>query len=138
MIFAMFQKENVLENKSFDFAVRIVRLYQYLQGEKKEFVMSKQLLRAGTSIVANAAEARGGESKLDFIHKLSLVQKENRETIFWLKLLHTTGYLSEVEYESINAGAIEIYKIVTSSLLTSKNKGKERKKPKSALPTSNK
>ncbi len=106
-------KENNIKNKSFAFAVRIVRLYQYLQSEKKEFVLSKQLLRSGTSVGAMVREAEHSESKPDFIHKLAIAQKEINETIYWLELLQATDYLNLNEFESINTDAVELIKIIT-------------------------
>ena len=83
-------KENIVQQKSFAFAIRIVELYKYLQSEKKEFVLSKQVLRSGTSIGANIEESIGGASEKDFLHKLTISYKEARETIYWLKLLYAT------------------------------------------------
>ena len=104
--------ENVIEIKSFDFAVRIVRLYQYLSNEKKEFVMSKQLLRCGTSIGANVAEAQRGQSRADFNAKMNIALKEASETHYWLRLLHRTEYLSDPEFQSILSDAEEILKLL--------------------------
>ena len=87
--------ENVVSEKSMDFAVRIVRLYQYLSEEKKEYILSKQLLRSGTSIGANIKEALQGQSKNDFTAKMSISLKEAVETEYWLDLLYKTGYLAE-------------------------------------------
>ena len=89
--------ENVIENKSFGFAVRIVKLYKYLCDKKKEYVLSKQLLRSGTSIGANVAEAQQAQSKADFISKISIALKETTETKYWLKLLNATDFLSDNE-----------------------------------------
>ncbi|WP_343695336.1 four helix bundle protein [Flavobacterium sp.] len=114
-------KNNVIKNKSFDFAIRIVRLYQYLNNDKKEFILSKQLLRSGTSIGAMIREAEHAESKSDFIHKLAIAQKEANESIYWLELLKATDYLNEKEFENINNDAISILKLITSILKTSKN-----------------
>lgn len=109
--------ENVIENKSFGFAVRIVKLYKYLCDKKKEYVLSKQLLRSGTSIGANVAE----ESKADFISKISIALKETTETKYWLKLLNATDFLSDNEIKTILADCVEIEKILTSILKSSKN-----------------
>ena len=98
----MSEDKNILKKKSFSFAVRIVKLYQYLSNDKKEFVLSKQLLRSGTSVGALIREAQNAESKLDFIHKLGIAQKECDETIYWLELLYTTDYLNEKEFKSIS------------------------------------
>jgi len=114
-------KENNLKNKSFAFAIRIVRLFQYLQNEKKEFVLSKQMLRSGTSVGAMVREAEHAESKLDFIHKLAIAQKEINETIFWLELLSATDYLSKNEFESMNNDAIELIKILTTIIKNTKH-----------------
>jgi four helix bundle protein len=81
--------------KSFEFAIRIVKVYQFLVNEKKEFVLSKQLLKSGTSIGANSEEAAGGQSKADFISKISIAYKEARETKFWIRLLFATNYLNK-------------------------------------------
>lgn len=112
--------DNIVKNKSFNFAVRIVKLYQYLCSEKKEFVLSKQLLRCGTSIGAMVREAEHAESKQDFIHKFGIAQKEANEVVYWLELLKATDYLNEKEYESIYEEAIVILKLITSILKTSK------------------
>ena len=94
-------KENIIEDKSFDFAVRIVNLYKYLVDEQKEYVMSKQLLRSGTSIGANVAESKRAQTRPDFHTKLTIASKEANETYYWLRLLHRTEYLSDKEFESI-------------------------------------
>ena len=114
-------KENVIETKSFDFAVRIVNLYKHLTTEKKEFVLSKQLLRCGTSIGANISEAENAQSKADFTSKMSIALKEASETIFWLRLLHKTEYLSDNEFNSIFTDITEITAILTSICKTTKN-----------------
>ncbi len=113
-------KENILKNKSFAFAIRIVKLFQYLQASKKEFVLSKQLLRSGTSVGAVVREAEHSESKADFIHKLAIAQKEINETLYWLELLKATEFLSTDEFESINTDAVEIIKLLTSIIKTTK------------------
>ena len=113
--------ENVIETKSFVFAVRVVKLYQYLCDKKKEYVLSKQLLRAGTSIGANVAEAQQAQSKADFISKVSIALKETAETKYWLRLLNATGFLSDIETKSITADCEEIEKILTSIIKTSKS-----------------
>jgi four helix bundle protein len=87
-------KDNVVKNKSFAFAVRVVRLYQFLCEQKKEFVLSKQLLRSGTSVGAMIREAEHAETKNDFKHKMGIAQKEINETIYWLELLKETDYLT--------------------------------------------
>jgi len=115
-------KENVIKIKSFAFSIRIVRLYQYLCNHRKEFVMSKQILRCGTSVGTLVREAEQAESRSDFIHKLGIAQKEINEAIYWLELLHATGYLEETEFESINQHAVEIIKILTSIIKSTKPK----------------
>ena len=100
--------ENVIETKSFDFAVRIVGLYTHLTQEKKEFVMAKQLLRCGTSIGANVAEAEKGQSKADFNAKMNIAMKEANETYYWLRLLRRTDYLNEKEFLSMEKDIREI------------------------------
>ena len=101
-------KENIIKNKSFDFALRIVKLYQYLSEQKKEFVLSKQLLRSGTSIGANIREADQAESKADFIHKLSISLKEANESEYWIELLYKSGYMEETHFISIQTGQLTI------------------------------
>jgi len=113
-------KENIVKNKSFSFAIRIVKLYQYLQTEKKEYVLSKQLLRSGTSVGAMVREAEHSESKLDFIHKMAIAQKEINETIYWLELLKGTDYLSGEQFDSLNTDAVELIKMITSIIKTTK------------------
>ena len=115
-------KENILKVKSFNFAVRIVNLHKYLCDTKKEFVLSKQVLRSGTSVGANVREAEHSESKADFIHKMAIAQKEINETLFWLELMQETEYISKQEFESIKADAVEIIKLITSSIKTAKSK----------------
>ena len=113
--------KNILKTKSFDFAVRIVNLFKFLKEDKKEFVLSKQILRSGTSVGAMVREAEHAQSKLDFIHKLSIAQKEINETIYWLELFQATNYLSPQEFESINGNAVEIIKLITSIIKTTKS-----------------
>jgi len=114
-------RENVVKNKSFEFAIRVVRLYQFLVSDKKEFVLSKQLLRSGTSVGAMVRESEHSESKADFIHKLSIAQKEINETIYWLELLKATDYLTQEQFESINNDAVEIIKLITTIIKTTKS-----------------
>ena len=108
------EKENVVKSKSFAFSVRIVRLYQYLANQKKEFIIAKQLLRSGTSVGAMVKEAEHAESRNDFKHKISIAQKEINESIYWLELLRETEYLSKEEFDSLKADAVELLKIVTA------------------------
>ena len=118
----MIKRENILKKKSFDFAIRIVNLYKYIQEEKKEYIMNKQLMRSGTSVGAMVREAEYAESISDFIHKMAIAQKEINETIYWLELLKETEYISTKEFESINSDAIEIIKLITTTIKTAKNK----------------
>jgi len=114
--------ENTVRFKSKKFAIRIVNLYKILCEEKKEFVLSKQLLRSGTSIGANLAEADYGISKKDFLAKVYIALKECSETIYWLELLFETNYINEKEFESINNDALELLKMLTATAkTTSKN-----------------
>jgi four helix bundle protein len=120
----MSEKKSVLKEKSFAFAIRIVKMYKYLSEVKSEFVMSKQLLRSGTAVGALIREAQNAESKADFTHKLSIAQKECDESIYWLDLLKETGYLNSQEHKSITVDATEILRITRSSILTTRGKTK--------------
>jgi len=111
---------SALKDKSFAFAVRIVNFHKYLVKEKKEYVLSKQLLRAGTNPGAMVREAFNAESDKDFIHKLSIGQKEIGEAIYWIELLRATDYITENDFEVIHKEAIEVMKLLTSSILTKK------------------
>jgi four helix bundle protein len=113
-------KENVIKIKSFAFALRVINLYQYLQVEKKEYILSKQLLRSGTPIGAMIRESEQAESKLDFIPKLAIAQKEANETEYWIELLYQSGYLDKQQYESVFHDITEIRKLLTSIIKTSR------------------
>ena len=113
-------RKNIIKDKSFDFAVHIVRLCQLLVTDKKEFVLSKQLLRSGTSVGAMVREAEHAESKPDFKHKLSIAQKEINEAIYWLELLKETNYISISDFENMNTDAVEILKLLTTIIKTTK------------------
>jgi four helix bundle protein len=115
-------KENVIKIKSFAFALRVINLYQYLKVEKKEYILSKQLMRSGTSIGAMVREAEQAESKPDFIHKLAISQKEANEAEYWIELLYQSGYLDKQQYESLFKDVTEIRKLLTSIIKTSKLK----------------
>ena len=117
-----FMKNNVIKEKSFSFALEIVALYKFLCFEKKEFVLSKQLLRSGTSIGANVREAEHAESKADFIHKLSIALKEANETEYWLDLLFEAKYINTIEFQKIKPKITEILKLLISIISSSKNK----------------
>ena len=108
--------DSVILEKSINFAVRIVKLCQYLESEKKEFVMSKQIIRCGTSIGANVREGIYGQSRNDFTAKMSIALKEAVETEYWLELLSKTNYITENEYESLKVDAGEIAKLLTSTV----------------------
>ena len=112
--------KGVLKEKSFRFAIRIVNLYKYLVECKKEFVLSKQVLRSGTSVGAMVREAECAESREDFIHKLSIGYKEMNKTVYWLELLFECEYISEKEYESIDVETTELIKLLASSLKTAR------------------
>lgn len=118
-------KQNIVKEKSFAFAVRIVKTYQHLVAKHKEFILSKQALRSGTAVGALIREAINAESKQDFIHKMALAQKECDETIYWLELMHTTSYLTKPEFESLQTDASEILKIIRSIIVTTKSKPAE-------------
>ena len=112
--------EQTAEEKSFQFSIRIVNLYKYLTDSKKEFVLSKQLLRSGTSIGANISESQQAQSRSDFISKLSIALKEASETNYWLRLLHATDFLSDKEFSSLISDCREIEKMLTAILKTVK------------------
>ena len=113
-------KDNVIVDKSKAFALRIIKLYKYLCEEKKEFVMSKQVLRSGTSVGANVKEAIRGQSKSDFYAKMNIALKEISETEYWLELLHESGYIEIKNYESIYEDCQAIIKILVSITKTQK------------------
>ena len=112
--------ESIVKKKSFELAIRGVNFYKFLISEKKEFVMSKQFLRSVTSIGANVREAINAQSKADFIHKLSISQKECDETMYWLELLKGTNYISDLEFNSLHEQSTEVLKIIRSIIITSK------------------
>jgi four helix bundle protein len=114
-----------IKSKSFLFAIRIVNLYKYLSVAKNEWVLSKQLLRSGINPGAMIRESKNTESGNDFIHKLSIAQKELDETQYWLELLFETKYIYKTEFDSINADATELMKIIRSSILTKKKNLKQ-------------
>ncbi|SEH91274.1 four helix bundle protein [Paenimyroides aquimaris] len=115
------KNDNIVQIKSYAFAIRIVKVYQYLCEHKKEFVLSKQLLRCGTSIGANIEEAIGGQSDKDFYAKLTISYKEARETHYWIRLLKDTDYLSEEQSESLLKDVTELLKIIGSIQKTLRN-----------------
>jgi four helix bundle protein len=113
-------KESILREKSYQFALRIIKLYKFISIEKKEFVLSKQILRSGTSIGANIEEANQAQSKTDFIHKLAIAQKEAAETNYWLRLLRDSEFLTDKQAESLLVDCDELQKMLASSIKTSK------------------
>ena len=112
--------DNVLKRKSYEFAIRIVKLSQFLQTEKKEYVLSRQILRSGTAIGAIIREAEYGQSKLDFINKLSISLKEANETEYWISLLKDTGYISVQLYDSLLLDCWELLRLLIASIKTAK------------------
>jgi four helix bundle protein len=116
------KSENAVQQKSYAFALRIVKAYRYLAEEKKEFVLSKQLLRSGTSVGANVEEAIGGQTKKDFFAKLNIAYKEARETMYWLRLLKDSGILNEKESDSLMKDCDELLKIIGTIIKTMKVK----------------
>lgn len=114
-------KENIILEKSYLFAQRIVKLYLYLKKEKKEYELARQILKSGTSIGANVEEAIGGFSRRDFSAKLGIAYKEARETNYWLRLLHDVNIIDPKMFNSMNEDCIELLKIIGSILKTLKN-----------------
>lgn len=113
--------ESVLRDKSYTFAIEIVKLSQKLQKESKEYVLSKQILRSGTAIGALIAEAEFGQSKADFIHKLTIALKEANETKYWLNLLKDTGFLNQTKFEALYSSCLELIRILVASIKTTKS-----------------
>jgi len=118
----MAMKRNIIQEKSFRFSIRIINCYKYLKDVQQEYVISKQILRSGTSIGANVEEAIGGQSEKDFINKISIAYKESRETNYWLRLLKETNFIDAEMFTSINNDCEEIIKIITSIQKTTKSK----------------
>jgi four helix bundle protein len=116
------QSNSIIARKSYAFALEIISIYKTLISDKKEFVLSKQLLRCGTSIGANVHEAISSESKRDFVHKLSIALKEAKETSYWLNLLRDSNYISDECFQKSNSSCSEIIKILNSIILTTKAK----------------
>ena len=132
--------KSLVFEKSLAYAVRIVNLYKYLNEQKRETVMSKQLLRSGTSIGANISEALNAESDSDFIHKLAIAQKEVNETSYWIQLLEKTDYLTSQEYQSMSNDIDELRKMIVSIILTKKeniHRSKRNEQPREANETHN-
>ena len=119
-------QNNPVKTKSYEFAVRIVNMYKHLSKEKKEFVLSKQVLRSGTSIGANVAEALGGSSRADFVNRMNISYKETRETLYWLNLLYDTGFIGKPAYQSIRKDCDELARILFSIINTSRKSIKKK------------
>ncbi len=115
-------KDNIIVKKSYSFALEIIKIYKFLINEKKEYVISKQMLRSGTSVGANIHEAIASESKKDFIHKLGIAVKEARETSYWLNLLKDSDYLSDEQFKNLNKNCDEVIRILNSIILTTKER----------------
>jgi len=111
-------KDGPLKTKSYKLALEVVGIYKFLTIEKREFILSKQLLRSGTNPGAMVREANNAESKKDFIHKLKIAQKEVGETQYWVELLRDTKYISEIQFNTINSLSTEVMKMIRSSVLT--------------------
>ena len=116
------KNDNVVQQKTYDFSIRIIKLYQYLTNEHNEFVLSKQILKSGTAIGANVEEAIGGQSEKDFYAKLSISYKEARETHYWIRLLTDTGYIDKNVSDSLLNDCAEILKIIGSIQKTLRHK----------------
>ena len=116
------KNESIVAGKAYAFALEIVKVFKLLTYERKEFVLSKQLLRSGTSIGANINEAIAGQSKRDFVYKLNIALKEARETVYWLNLLKDSEYINVVEFESLNNKCGEIIKMLSSIIMTTKER----------------
>jgi four helix bundle protein len=116
------KSESIIAGKAYAFALEIVRLYKALCNERKEYVLSKQLLRSGTSIGANINEAISGQSKRDFVHKLNIALKEARESNYWLNLLKDSEYINVTEFETLHHKCDEIIKMLTSIIMTTKER----------------
>ncbi len=113
-------KDNIIVDKTYAFASRIVKLYKYLTQEQREYILSKQVLRSGTSIGANVEEAIAASSRADFIHKLTIAAKEARETAYWLRLLHDNEYLPTLIFQSVYQDIDEIKRIIGSIVISTK------------------
>lgn len=117
--------ESILKDKSFLFAIKVIKLYHHLKNSNNEYVLNKQLLRSGTSVGAMIREAKNSESKADFQHKLAVAQKECDESLYWLELLCKTDYITEKEHISLRSDANELLKMIRSSILTSKSNNRK-------------
>lgn len=118
----MYSRRSIIENRSFLFAISIIKTYKCLVEKEKEYILSKQLVRSGTAIGALVREAQNAESTKDFIHKLSIAQKECDETIYWVDLLKITDYLNDTASKDLSSEAMEILMMIKSAILTSRKK----------------
>ncbi|HMU47349.1 MAG TPA: four helix bundle protein [Chitinophagaceae bacterium] len=116
------KSESIIAGKAYSFALEVIKIYKLLVNERKEYVLSKQLLRSGTSVGANINEAIAGQSKRDFVHKLNIALKEARETSYWLNLLKDSEYINPGEFETLNKKCNEIVKMLTSIIMTTKER----------------
>lgn len=112
--------KDIIQEKSFDFALEVVRVYKYLRFQEKEFVLSKQLLRSGTAVGALIRESEHAQSRPDFIHKLSIALKESNETDYWVDLMYKSDYLDKKDYESLKNKNLELLKLLTSIIKNTK------------------
>lgn len=124
----MNQSKNILKEKSFALALRIIKLYKFLVENKKEYVMSKQVLRSGTSVGAMIREAQNAESKMDFVHKLAIAQKECDESLYWLELLVQSDYITDESFKSVYGETEQVFKMIKSAILTTKKNLQANKK----------
>lgn len=115
-------KDNIIVKKSYLFAIEVIKIYKILISEKKEYVLSKQMLRSGNSVGANIHEAVASESKRDFIHKLGIAVKEARETSYWLNLLKDSDYINDEQFKNLNSNCDEVIRILNSIILTIKER----------------
>ena len=115
---------HIIRDRSFDFALRVIKLYSFLTDSKKEYVISKQILKSGTSIGANIREARNAQSNSDFISKYSIALKEADETQYWIELLYASEFIDDNAYKSLNDDINELISLLISSIKTAKNNGK--------------
>ncbi len=113
--------KSILKEKSYSFAIRIIKLYKYLKSEKNETILSKQIVRSGTSIGANIEEAIGAQSKNDFMAKISIAYKESRETEYWLRLLKDSEFLEQKDFNSIHSDCIELIRMLSSTKIKCKS-----------------
>jgi len=120
-------KNNVIRDKSYSFALRVIKAYKFLSDEKREFVLSKQMLRSGTSIGALVREAEHAQSRADFIHKMNISLKEANETEYWLMLLKDSDYIDEKSFTSIHKDCDELIRLLVSIVKTTKTKNENKK-----------